>query len=86
MSWSPVPKPGDAVSNLPPPESDALTPADIRTPHNDPEQKRIEEESTEVIQGLLDPRQLPGPELLEPPPLTLPVPSKPTLEEGLSKE
>jgi hypothetical protein len=57
------------------------TPSDIFTPHDDPKQKRIEEPNNEVISGLTDPRTLNGPEILQPPPLGLPQPTKEKLQE-----
>ena len=65
----------------PPLPSENATPSDISTPHEDPKQKRMEEPDNEIIPGLSDPRILNGPEILHPPPLGLPQPTREKLEE-----
>jgi hypothetical protein len=57
------------------------TSSDIFTPHDDPKQKRIEEHDVEITPGLSDPRTLNGPEILQPPPLGLPQPTKEKMDE-----
>jgi hypothetical protein len=65
---------------------DGMTPADTLTPHGDAEQLRIEPPEEKVVQGLLDPRPLPGPEILDPPPISLPPPDGTPLDADLDEE
>jgi hypothetical protein len=59
----------------PPPVPDAVTPADVLTPHDDPEQKPTDEPATDPVPGIVDPRRpRSGPEILEPEPPGLPTP------------
>ena len=58
-----------------PKPSDAETPADIVTPHEDSEPKPTDEAEPEVNPGIEDPRRSRmGPEILDPPPHSLPPP------------
>lgn len=56
-------------------ETEAATPADILTPHDDTAIPPVGEPAAEPAPGMIDPRHLPGPEVLAPPPPGLPVPS-----------
>ena len=68
-------------------KSEAETPADIITPHDEPNRFAVEKPEPELPQGIVDPRLLPGPEILMPasPGLLMPTthPLKPA-ENGKS--
>lgn len=62
------------ISKNTPDKSCNATPADIFTPHDEPKQKPLGE-PPDLPQGIVDPRNLPGPEILEPSPPGLPEPN-----------
>lgn len=61
--------------------AEAETPADRLTPHEPADPRAAGEVEPELPTGIVDPRRLPGPEILDPPAPGLPLPS----EERTSK-
>jgi hypothetical protein len=57
-----------------PGHDDAATPADLVTPHGGDVHRRAPDEEPDRAPGLSDPRDLPVPEILQPPPRGLPPP------------
>ncbi len=56
------------------PDDEAATPADVLTPHDDADAKDGRDVAEELAPGIVDPRPLGGPEILDPPPPGLPLP------------
>ena len=56
-------------------DTDGLTPADTITPHDegDATNRPAEAPPADPSPGIIDPRHLPGPDILEPPPPGLPL-------------
>jgi hypothetical protein len=57
-----------------PGHDDAATPADLLTPHDGTAHSRAPESEPDCAPGIVDPRHLPVPEILRPPPPGLPRP------------
>jgi hypothetical protein len=58
-----------------PPSPEAATPADVITPHDAAAPGSAGGDEPVTGPGIIDPRQLPGPEILQPPPPGLPKPT-----------
>lgn len=56
------------------PDDEAATPADIITPHDQGQRKDERDVAEELSPGIVDPRTVPGPEILDPPAAGLPLP------------